>query len=303
MSTGSPVSPGQTTIGWIGTGVMGKSMCGHLLKAGYRCVVFNRSAAKASDLVAGGAELAGSPAEVAEKADVIFSIVGYPRDVREITLGDQGTLSAAAPGKILIDMTTSEPSLAREIYAAAKSRGVHAVDAPVSGGDIGAREARLSIMIGGDADVVEALMPCWNAMGKTIVHQGEAGSGQHAKMVNQILIASNMVGVCEALLYGYRAGLDLETVLRSVSSGAAGSWSLTNLGPRIMKHDFAPGFFVEHFIKDMGIALAEADRMQLALPGLALGKQLYLALSAQGHAKSGTQALMVALAKISNIDW
>ena len=303
MSTGSPVSPGQTTIGWIGTGVMGKSMCGHLLKAGYRCVVFNRSAAKASDLVAGGAELAGSPAEVAEKADVIFSIVGYPRDVREITLGDQGTLSAAAPGKILVDMTTSEPSLAREIYAAAKSRGVHAVDAPVSGGDIGAREARLSIMIGGDADVVEALMPCWNSMGKTIVHQGEAGSGQHAKMVNQILIASNMVGVCEALLYGYRAGLDLETVLRSVSSGAAGSWSLTNLGPRIIKHDFAPGFFVEHFIKDMGIALAEADRMQLALPGLALGKQLYLALSAQGHAKSGTQALMVALAKISNIDW
>lgn len=299
----APVSPDRTVIGWIGTGVMGKSMCGHLLKAGYRCIVFNRSASKAGELIATGARLAATPAEVAEQADIIFSMVGFPRDVREITLGDRGTLAAATSGKVLVDMTTSEPSLAREIYTAAKSRGVHAVDAPVSGGDIGAREARLSIMIGGDADVVEALMPCWELMGKTIVHQGEAGSGQHAKMVNQILIASNMVGVCEALLYGYRAGLNLETVLRSVSSGAAGSWSLSNLGPRMIKGDFAPGFFVEHFIKDMGIALAEAERMQLALPGLALGKQLYTALSAQGHAKSGTQALLLALAQLSNVKW
>ena len=299
----TPVSPDRTVIGWIGTGVMGKSMCGHLLRAGYRCVVFNRSAAKAAELVSSGAQLVSSPAQVAEQADVIFSIVGYPRDLREITLGDQGTLSAAQSGKILVDMTTSEPSLAREIYAAAKSKGVHAVDAPVSGGDIGAREARLSIMIGGDADVVEALMPCWQLMGKTIVNQGEAGSGQHAKMVNQILIASNMVGVCEALLYGYRAGLELETVLRSVSSGAAGSWSLSNLAPRIIGGDFAPGFFVEHFIKDMGIALAEAERMKLALPGLALAKQLYVALAAQGHEKSGTQALLLALAKLSEVKW
>ncbi len=302
LTSVTPVSPDRTVIGWIGTGVMGKSMCGHLLRAGYRTVVFNRSAGKAADLVAAGAVLAASPAEVAEKADVIFTIVGFPRDVREVTLGAQGTLSAAQSGKILVDMTTSEPSLAREIYQAAQSRGVHAVDAPVSGGDIGAREARLSIMIGGDAEVVDALMPCWNLMGKTIVHQGDAGSGQHAKMVNQILIASNMVGVCEALLYGYRAGLNLETVLRSVSSGAAGSWSLSNLGPRIIGGDFAPGFFVEHFIKDMGIALAEAERMQLALPGLALAKQLYVALSAQGHSKSGTQALVLALAKLSQIE-
>ncbi len=299
----APVSPDRTTIGWIGTGVMGKSMCGHLLRAGYRCVVFNRSASKASELVSAGAELAVSPAEVADKADVVFSIVGYPRDVREITLGDQGTLQAATSGKILVDMTTSEPVLAREIYAAARGRGVHAVDAPVSGGDVGAREARLSIMIGGDAEVVEALMPLWQLMGKTIVHQGDAGSGQHAKMVNQILIASNMVGVCEALLYGYRAGLNLDTLLQSVSSGAAGSWSLSNLAPRIIKGDFAPGFFVEHFIKDMGIALAEAERMQLALPGLALAKQLYVALAAQGHNKSGTQALLLALAKLSDVTW
>lgn len=299
----APVSPDRTVIGWIGTGVMGKSMCGHLLRAGYRCVVFNRSASKAADLVSAGAKLAETPATVAEQADIVFSMVGYPRDVREITLGKEGTLASAKSGKVLVDMTTSEPSLAREIYEAAKSRGVHAVDAPVSGGDIGAREARLSIMIGGDGDTVEALMPLWNLMGKTIVHQGDAGSGQHAKMVNQILIASNMVGVCEALLYGYRAGLELETVLRSVSSGAAGSWSLSNLGPRIIGGDFAPGFFVEHFIKDMGIALAEAERMQLALPGLALGKQLYVALSAQGHAKSGTQALLLALAELSNVKW
>lgn len=299
----APISPDRTVIGWIGTGVMGKSMCGHLLRAGYRCVVFNRSAGKAAELVAAGAQLVESPAAAAEQADIVFSMVGYPRDVRDITLGEKGTLAAAGAGKVLVDMTTSEPSLAREIYAAARSRGVYSIDAPVSGGDIGAREARLSIMIGGDAEAVEALMPLWHLMGKTIVHQGDAGSGQHAKMVNQILIASNMVGVCEALLYGYRAGLELETVLRSVSSGAAGSWSLSNLGPRIIGGDFAPGFFVEHFIKDMGIALAEAERMQLALPGLALGKQLYVALSAQGHAKSGTQALLLALAELSQVQW
>ena len=297
------ITPAKTVIGWIGTGVMGKSMCGHLQRAGFRCVVFNRTPSKAQDLVAAGAELASSPAEVAQKADVIFSIVGYPRDVREVTLGTHGTLSTASAGKILVDMTTSEPSLATEIYAAAHAKQVHAVDAPVSGGDIGAREARLSIMIGGDAEVVRALQPCWEAMGKTIVHQGPAGSGQHAKMVNQILIATGMIGVCEALLYGYRSGLKLETVLQSVSSGAAGSWSLSNLGPRVIRGDFAPGFFVEHFIKDMRIALAEAERMQLALPGLALAKQLYVALAAQGHARSGTQALLLALASLSKVDW
>lgn len=297
------VSPQSTTVGWIGTGVMGKSMCSNLLQAGYRCIVSNRTPSKAQDLVNAGAQLASSPAEVAAQADIIFTIVGHPSDVREVTLGPKGTLSTASAGKVLVDMTTSEPSLAAEIYAAAQAKGVHAIDAPVSGGDIGAREARLSIMIGGDAEIVEALMPCWQAMGKTIVHQGLAGSGQHTKMVNQILIATNMIGICEALLYGYRSGLKLETVLQSVSSGAAGSWALSNLGPRIIGGDFEPGFFVEHFVKDMRIALAEAERMQLSLPGLALAKQLYVALVAQGHAKSGTQALLLALAHLSNIHW
>jgi 3-hydroxyisobutyrate dehydrogenase len=297
------IVPGKTRIGWIGTGVMGSSMCGHLLRAGFSTTVYNRTSAKAQSLVDAGATLVGSPAEVAAAAEVIFTIVGYPRDVREVILGEAGVLTTARPGSIVVDMTTTEPSLAQEIFRSAAARGVHAVDAPVSGGDIGAREARLSIMIGGEREIVDRLAPLWQAMGKTIVYQGPAGSGQHTKMVNQILIASGMIGICEALLYGYRAGLDLETVLRSVSSGAAGSWSLSNLGPRIMGGDFAPGFFVEHFIKDMGIALAEAERMQLALPGLALAKQLYVALAAQGHARSGTQALLLALAHLSQVSW
>ncbi len=297
------IVPGKTRIGWIGTGVMGKSMCGHLIRAGFSATVFNRSREKTQPLADLGAQVAASPAEVAERSDVIFSIVGFPHDLRDVTLGPAGTLSAAKSGKILVDMTTSQPALAVEIFEAAKKVGVHSIDAPVSGGDIGAREARLSIMIGGDKAVVDALAPCWNAMGKTIVHQGPAGSGQHTKMVNQVLIAAGMVGICEALLYGYKAGLDLNTVLQSVSSGAAGSWSLSNLAPRCINGDFAPGFFVEHFIKDMGIALAEAERMQIALPGLALAKQLYVALAAQGHARSGTQALLLALAQISQVDW
>jgi 3-hydroxyisobutyrate dehydrogenase len=200
-------------------------------------------------------------------------------------------------------MTTSQPSLAREVYSIAKAQGVASVDAPVSGGDVGATNGTLSIMIGGDDDIVGALQPCWDAMGKTIVHQGPAGAGQDTKMVNQILIATNMVGVCEALLYGWRAGLDLETVLKSVGSGAAGSWSLTNLGPRIIQNNFDPGFFVEHFIKDMGIALEECHRLGLSLPGLALGHQLYQAVKAQGYGREGTHALELALAQMSGIDW
>ncbi|HMC11925.1 MAG TPA: NAD(P)-dependent oxidoreductase, partial [Pirellulaceae bacterium] len=230
-------------------------------------------------------------------------IVGFPRDVREVFLGSDGALAGSKAGTILVDMTTSEPSLAVEIYSAAKAKGVYAVDAPVSGGDVGAKEARLSIMIGGDKEVVEALQPCWEAMGKTIIHQGGAGAGQHTKMVNQTLIATNMIGVCEALLYAYKAGLDLPTVLQSVAPGAAGSWSLSNLGPRIIANNFDPGFFVEHFIKDMGIALAEASRMGISLPGLALVHQLYVALKAQGHGRDGTHALELALARMSGIDW
>jgi len=297
------IEPGKTRIGWIGTGVMGTSMCGHLISAGFEVAVFNRTKSKAKALIDRGATWADSPSNVAQRSDVVFTIVGYPADVRAVILGDDGALAGSKPGNVIVDMTTSEPSLAVEIAKKAADRQVRALDAPVSGGDVGAREARLSIMVGGDKQVFEALMPLWQAMGKTIVHQGGPGAGQHTKMVNQILIATGMIGVCEALLYGYRAGLDLTTVLQSVSSGAAGSWSLSNLGPRIIENNFAPGFFVEHFIKDMGIALAESKRMGLAMPGLALAEQLYRAVAAQGHARDGTHALELALAAMSGTDW
>jgi 3-hydroxyisobutyrate dehydrogenase len=297
------IVPGTTRLGWIGTGVMGQSMCGHLIAKGFGLTVYNRSKGKAQALLDRGAKWGATPKQVAEQSDVVFAIVGFPRDVREVFLGSDGALAGSKAGTILVDMTTSEPSLAVEIYNAAKTKGVYAVDAPVSGGDVGAKEARLSIMIGGDKEVVEALQPCWEAMGKTIIHQGDAGAGQHTKMVNQTLIATLMIGVCEALLYAYKAGLDLPTVLQSVAPGAAGSWSLSNLGPRIIANNFDPGFFVEHFIKDMGIALAEANRMGLSLPGLALAHQLYTALKAQGHGRDGTHSLELALAKLSGIDW
>jgi 3-hydroxyisobutyrate dehydrogenase len=297
------LNPTNTRIGWIGTGVMGVSMCGHLMTKGFKATVFNRTRERAVPLLERGAAWADSPKAVAENSDVIFSIVGFPADVRDVLLGPRGALAGARAGAILVDMTTSEPSLAREVYEAAKSRGCASVDAPVSGGDIGAREARLSIMIGGDKETVDRLRSLFECMGKTIIHQGPAGAGQHTKMVNQILIATLMIGVCEALLYGHKAGLDLATVLESVSGGAAGSWSLSNYAPRILKGNLDPGFMVEHFIKDMGIALAESKRMNLALPGLALAEQLYLALKAQGHGRKGTHSLILALAKISNVDW
>lgn len=297
------VVAGTTRIGWIGTGVMGSSMCGHLIDAGFAATVYSRTKQKAEALLGKGATWASSPKEAAQNSDVIFSIVGFPLDVREVILGDNGALAGAKPGSVLVDMTTSQPSLAVEIYEASKARKVHSIDAPVSGGDIGARNAALSIMIGGDADVVTAMQPLWDAMGKTIVHQGGAGAGQHTKMVNQVLIATGMIGVCEALLYGHSAGLDLPTVLKSVSSGAAGSWSLSNLGPRIIDNNFDPGFFVEHFIKDMGIALEESRRMGLSMPGLALAQQLYLAVKAQGFGRNGTHALMLALSQLSGVEW
>ena len=295
--------PTATRIGWIGTGVMGASMCGHLIDAGFPMTVNSRTRSKAEPLLSRGATWADSPREVAENAEVVFSIVGFPNDVREVLLGEQGALAGASTGDILVDMTTSEPSLAIEIAGKAAKKGVVSIDAPVSGGDVGARNGTLSIMIGGDQQTVEKLAPCWDAMGSTWVWQGGPGAGQHTKMVNQTLIGGNMVGVCEALLYGYQAGLDLERVLQSVASGAAGSWSLSNLGPRIIAGDFEPGFYVEHFIKDMGIALAEAKQMNLQLPGLTLAEQLYQELAAQGHGRRGTQALALALAKLSNSEW
>lgn len=294
---------GRTKVGWIGTGVMGSSMCGHLIAAGYPATVYNRTAEKTKPLAEKGARVAASPREVAQASDVVFTIVGYPRDVREVYLGDQGILAGTKPGTVVVDMTTSEPALAAEIFEAARTKGVHAIDAPVSGGDIGAREARLSIMIGGEKEVAEALRPLFETMGKTIVYQGPAGAGQHTKMVNQVLISTNMIGVCEALLYAYKAGLDLNTVMQSVASGAAGSWSLSNLGTRMIAGNFEPGFFVEHFLKDMGIALAESRRMKLALPGLALAEQLYRAVEAQGYGRKGTHALLLALADLSRVDW
>lgn len=297
------IEPGKTKIGWIGTGVMGASMCGHLISKGFDATVSTRSKEKAQSLLDQGAAWADSPRAVAEASDVIFAIVGFPSDVREVFLGENGALAGSKAGNILVDMTTSEPSLAEEIAAKAKEQGVYSIDAPVSGGDVGAKEARLSIMIGGEKEAVDALQPAWEAMGKTIVYQGAAGAGQHTKMVNQTLISSMMIGVCEALLYGYKAGLDLETVMKSVSTGAAGSWSLSNLGPRIMANNFDPGFFVEHFIKDMGIALAESRRMGLSMPGLALAEQLYQSVKAKGWGRNGTHALMLTLAEMSGVDW
>lgn len=293
--------PGKTRIGWVGTGVMGRWMCQHCVSKGYPATVYNRSKEKAQPLLDLGAAFAESPKAVAGRSDVVFAIVGFPKDVREVFLGPDGALAGSKPGTILVDMTTSEPTLAREIHAAAKAKGVYALDAPVSGGDVGAKNAALSIMIGGDKEVVEAVAPLFECMGKTIVHQGGPGAGQHTKMVNQILISSNMIAVCEGLLYGYKAGLDLETVFKSVSVGAAGSKALEVLGPRMLQRNFEPGFYVEHFIKDMGIALAEAERMNLSLPGLGLAKQLYEAVRAQGYGRKGTQALLLALERLNNI--
>ena len=292
-----------TRVGWIGTGVMGLSMCGHVLDAAYPVTVHSRTKERAQPLVERGAVWADTPAEAAAGADVVCSIVGYPADVREVILGEQGALAGAAAGTVLVDLTTSEPSLAVEIAEAATAKGAASIDAPVSGGDVGARNGTLSIMVGGDEDAVERVRPLLETFGKTIVRQGGPGAGQHTKMVNQTLIAGAMIGVCEALLYAYRAGLDPQTVLQSVEPGAAGSWSLTNYAPRMLKGDFEPGFVVEHFVKDMGIALAEARQMNLALPGLALAESLYVALRAHGHGRSGTHALLLALAELSRVEW
>ncbi len=290
----------QTRIGWIGTGVMGFSMCKHVLSKDHTGTVYNRTKSKAQPLLDEGARWAQTPRAVAEQSDVVFTMVGFPEDVREVYFGESGILAGGKPGTILVDMTTTSPSLAREIYQMAASKSLQAIDAPVSGGDVGARAGTLSIMVGGNQEVFEVITPLLEIMGKQIVHQGGAGTGQHAKMCNQIVIASTMIGVCECLLYGHKAGLDLETMLRSINKGAAACWTLDNLAPRILKRDFDPGFFIEHFIKDMSIALDEARLLNIDLPGLTLVHQLYLALKAQGHGKLGTQALMLALEQLAN---
>jgi 3-hydroxyisobutyrate dehydrogenase len=286
-------------ISWIGTGVMGLSMCGHLLGNGARVSVFTRTRDKAQPLLDRGAAWVGSPLEAAQQSDIVCTMVGFPADVRDVYFSEAGIVAGTRAGSVLVDMTTTEPSLAIEIAQAAARRNAHALDAPVSGGDIGARNATLSIMAGGDAGALARVRPLFEAMGRTIVHEGGPGSGQHTKMCNQIVIAGTMIGVCESLLYGARAGLDLNTMLQSIRGGAAGCWTLENLAPRVLNGNFDPGFLVEHFIKDMGIALDEAARMKVALPGLALVRQLYLAVAAQGHGRAGTHALYLALRKLS----
>jgi 3-hydroxyisobutyrate dehydrogenase len=285
------LTPQNTTVGFIGTGVMGKSMAGHLLKAGYRLNVYTRTKARAQELIDAGAGWLDSSKTIAQKSNVIITMVGYPSDVESVYLGPDGIISNARKDSYAIDMTTSDPSLAAKIYDQAKTSGVHALDAPVSGGDLGAREARLSIMVGGDKNAYEAVVPVLEVMGKNIMYQGPAGCGQHTKMANQIAIASTMIGVCEALAYAKKSGLDVDAVLKSISGGAAGSWSLSNLAPRIMAGNFAPGFYVKHFIKDMKIAIESAQKMKLDLPGLQLAKKLYDRLASEGGADFGTQAL------------
>ena len=302
-ASSSAAASSALRIGWVGTGIMGGAICGRLVDAGFPLTIFSRSRNRAEPLLARGARWADSPRDVAAVSDVVFSCVGYPSDVREVVLGADGVLAGLCPGATCVDMTTSEPALAASIAEAAATRGVVALDAPVSGGDIGAREGRLTVMVGGDAAAIGRLDPVWKVIALRVVHCGPPGTGQHTKLVNQIAIASMMTGVCEALLYAHRAGLDPQQVLEAIGPGAAGSWALQNLAPRMLQGDFAPGFLVEHFLKDLGIALAECRRMHLALPGTALAEQLYLAASAQGHARSGTQALVLALASLSALDW
>ncbi|MCQ6275083.1 NAD(P)-dependent oxidoreductase [Bacillus sp. V3B] len=285
------LTPENTVIGFIGTGVMGKSMAGHLLSVGYPIIVYNRTKEKADELLQKGATWVSTIKEVAEKANVIFTMVGYPKDVEEVYFGEQGIVTNGKSHTYVIDMTTSTPTLAVKIYEEALKKGIYAVDAPVSGGDIGARKAKLSIMVGGDQEVYDELEPLFNHLGTNVVYQGKAGAGQHTKMCNQIAIASNMIGVCESIVYAQKAGLDPEKVLTSITSGAAGSWSLSNLAPRMIEGDFEPGFYIKHFIKDMNIALKEAEAMKMETPGLALAKKMYDHLAEHGEENSGTHAL------------
>ena len=277
-------------VGFIGLGNMGQSMAGHILKADYALNVYNRTRSKADDLLTRGAVWCDSPGELAAASDVVITIVGYPHDVEQVYLGNNGIL-AGARDALLIDMTTSSPELAQRIAKAAGRQGCRSLDAPVSGGDVGARDAKLSIMVGGEQAAFETALPILQLMGANIVLQGGPGAGQHTKMCNQIVIASTIMGVCEGLAYGKAAGLNLQTVLKSIGGGAASGFQLTVLGQKIIDGDFAPGFFVEHFIKDLGIALAEAESLKLNLPALALARCMYTELAQQGHGRLGTHAL------------
>jgi 3-hydroxyisobutyrate dehydrogenase len=288
-------------IGWIGTGVMGRSMAGHVQAAGHELYVHNRTKAKAEDLLKKGATWCDSPAETAAKSEILFSIVGLPSDVEETYLGKNGVLSVKGSCRFIVDMTTSRPSLAQIIEKEAAKKGIESLDAPVSGGDIGARDATLAIMVGGKKEVFERVLPLFQLMGKNLAYMGNAGAGQNTKIANQILVAGTMIGVCESLLYAIKLGLDQQAVIDIISKGAAGSWSISNLGPRLVRGDFKTGFLVRHFIKDMGIALQEAAAVGLSLPGLALVHQLYVAVMAQGHQDYTTQALYLALKSLNEM--
>jgi 3-hydroxyisobutyrate dehydrogenase len=285
-------------IGWIGTGVMGASMCGHLLSAGYPLTVTSRTRSKADTLIQQGASWCETPEEVSAQADIVFTTVGRPDEVREVYFGEKGVFAGLQAGAIVVDMGTTPPSLSREIAERAITLGAHAVDAPVSGGDVGARNASLSVMAGGEEDIVDSIRPLFDCMAKTVAWMGEAGNGQHSKMANQLAVAGTMVGVCEALVYAARAGVDLEKLVAVISKGAAGCWTLDNLAPRIISGDDAPGFMVDHFVKDLGIALSECEQMGVTLPGLELADKLYRQLQATGHGKSGTQALIHAISSL-----
>jgi 3-hydroxyisobutyrate dehydrogenase len=289
-------------IGWIGTGVMGKSMCAHILNAGFQIYVYNRTKEKAKELVDQGAIWCSNPRDVAEKSDIVFTIVGFPNDVEEVYLEENGILKSIKNGSIVVDMTTSEPSLAQKIYNEAKKIGVSSLDAPVSGGDVGAKSGKLAIMIGGDKETYEKVLPFFELMGENISYMGKEGAGQHTKMSNQILIASTMIGTVESLLYAYKAGNDLDDVIQVIGKGAAGCWSINNLGPRIAKGNFEPGFFIKHFVKDMGIALKEARILNLSLPGLALAYQFYMYAMALGLEDMGSQGLYKILGKMNGIE-
>jgi 3-hydroxyisobutyrate dehydrogenase len=291
----------EKTIGWIGTGVMGKSMCAHLLKENDTVFIYSRTREKARELEEMGAQWCANPKELSSKSDVVFAIVGFPQDVEDVFLGDKGVLQGTKSGAIIIDMTTSEPSLAQRIYEEAKARGTFAIDAPVSGGDIGARDGKLAIMAGGDREAFDEIMPLFQLMGENIAYMGGPGAGQHTKMSNQILIASTMIGVVESLLYAYKAGLDADAVIDVIGKGAAASWSINTLGRRIAANDFDPGFFIKHFVKDMGIALGEARRMNLSLPGLALAHQFYISAIALGLEDLGTQGIYRVFASMNGV--
>ena len=279
---------------------MGKSMCSLVMKAGYPVFVFNRTHKKADELVSRGAFQCRSPREVAENSDIVFSIVGFPKDVEEVYLGEGGILSGNRSGLVVVDMTTSEPSLARKIYSEAKHLNISSLDAPVSGGDVGAKAGTLAIMVGGDEKTFDQVHPFFDIMGENISYMGKAGAGQHTKMCNQTLIASTIIGVVESLLYAYKTGLDQDRMIDVIGKGAASSWSVNNLGRRIVKKDFNPGFFIKHFVKDMGIALEEAGKMRLSLPGLSLAHQFYVSAMALGWETLGTQALYKVLGSLSS---